>query len=269
MLNLRPGETLRELAGEPSLILGGPRALLMQIAHPKIAAGVMQHSDFRQRPWKRLWHTLDAVVMIVFGDERQAREAIAATRRTHDRIQGRIPERAGRCRPGARYSAHDAGAQAWVLCTLADTTEVVFERFVRPLHASEKRALWRDWRLVGRRFGTPARALPEGYEAYREYLEQTLEGDELEVTAVTRALAESVSRPRVPFLPRAAWTPAVSLTTALLPQRMREWYGLAWGVRQRTDAFLWTQANRAAWRLTPRARRRIPRVYATLRRAIG
>ena len=35
-------------------MLGGGRALLMQVAHPLVAAGVAEHSGYREDPWKRL-----------------------------------------------------------------------------------------------------------------------------------------------------------------------------------------------------------------------
>jgi len=109
---------LRRVAGEPALLLGGPRALLLQLAHPKIAAAVAEHSDFRERPWLRLWRTLDPLVLLVFGTEHQRQRALASVARTHDRVRGRLPGSAGRWRAGAAYSAHDRAAQAWVLMDL-------------------------------------------------------------------------------------------------------------------------------------------------------
>ena len=57
------------------LLLGGPRALLMQIAHPSVAAGVADHSDFPAEPYRRLWRTMDAMLRVSFGDSEQSREA--------------------------------------------------------------------------------------------------------------------------------------------------------------------------------------------------
>jgi uncharacterized protein (DUF2236 family) len=52
---LRPGvfeenSITRRVNRENILLLGGGRALLMQLAHPKVAAGVDDHSDFRLHP---------------------------------------------------------------------------------------------------------------------------------------------------------------------------------------------------------------------------
>src|SRR5438270_738156 len=55
-----PDAIVRRVDSEPVLLLGGGRALLMQLAHPSVAAGVADHSDFRRDPMSRLQRTLDA-----------------------------------------------------------------------------------------------------------------------------------------------------------------------------------------------------------------
>jgi uncharacterized protein (DUF2236 family) len=259
------GPVLRRVAGEPALLLGGPRALLLQLAHPKIAAAVAAHSDFRARPWLRLWRTLDPLVLLVFGSESQRLRALARVARTHDRVRGRLSEAAGRFAAGAAYSAHDRAAQAWVLLTLADTAELVFERFVRGFHPNEREALWSDWRALGLAFGIPRRLLPERYAGYRAALHETLASDLLAVGPEARALAAAVLRPKLPLLPAAVWEPAVRLTTALLPPRLREAYGLRLGARERLESALWTRSQRLTWRFVPRARRALPRLYCMAR----
>ena len=52
---------IRRIACESVLMLGGPRALLMQAAHPLVAAGIVDHSRFRQDPWRRLARTMAAL----------------------------------------------------------------------------------------------------------------------------------------------------------------------------------------------------------------
>jgi uncharacterized protein (DUF2236 family) len=46
----RDGGWLRRVASEQVVLLGGGRALLLEVAHPLVAAGVAQHSDFRRDP---------------------------------------------------------------------------------------------------------------------------------------------------------------------------------------------------------------------------
>src|SRR5437764_11243732 len=96
---------IRRVNGEGVLLLGGGRALLMQLAHPSVAAGVADHSDFRRDPMSRLQRTLDATNTIVFGSEEQARQTAAAIQRVHDTVTG----------PG--YRANDPDLLLWVHAT--------------------------------------------------------------------------------------------------------------------------------------------------------
>ncbi|MEP7216937.1 MAG: oxygenase MpaB family protein, partial [Anaerolineaceae bacterium] len=74
---------------EAMLLLGaGPRALLLQIAHPAVAAGVDEHSDFRADPWRRLAGTLRSYLTIVYGSGSVARAEIRRLNRLHTGIVG-------------------------------------------------------------------------------------------------------------------------------------------------------------------------------------
>src|SRR5437016_12682086 len=72
---------------ENVLLLGGGRALLMQLAHPMVAAGVDEHSDFRIRPMYRLRRTIRMVMAIVFGDRDTALAAARSVNRVHGRVE--------------------------------------------------------------------------------------------------------------------------------------------------------------------------------------
>src|SRR5918996_341671 len=84
----------RELA----LLLGGGRALLLQVAHPLVAAGVAAHSDYRRDPWKRLEGTMNAVWAVVFGSRAQADRSAPRVRAVHSRVNGHTAT-------GVQYSA--------------------------------------------------------------------------------------------------------------------------------------------------------------------
>ena len=76
------------------LLLGGGRALLMQLAHPLVAAAVAEHSGFQADPFARLQRTLEASFIIVFGTIEEAHEAAASVRAVHERVVGRrLPRR--------------------------------------------------------------------------------------------------------------------------------------------------------------------------------
>src|SRR3954468_5643701 len=44
--------------------------LLLQVAHPTVAAGVREHSDFKSDPWGRLWRPLDYAHLLLYGGAR-------------------------------------------------------------------------------------------------------------------------------------------------------------------------------------------------------
>src|SRR2546430_4765331 len=86
---------------EGVLLLGGGRALILQVAHPLVAAGVAEHSNYRDDPWGRLYRTLDLTTKIVFGSTHTAEEAAARIRHVHKRVHGVTREAGGPSPPRA------------------------------------------------------------------------------------------------------------------------------------------------------------------------
>src|SRR6476646_10466227 len=115
------GSITRRINRENVLLLGGGRALLMQLAHPKVAAGVDEHSDFRSHPIRRLRRTILMTMAIVFGDRDTALSAARTVNQVHARVKGRD------------YRALDPELLLWVYATLADTALVTYETFVQRL----------------------------------------------------------------------------------------------------------------------------------------
>lgn len=75
-----PGSVSWRVNRDQLMLLGGGRALLLQLAHPKVAAGVFEHSDFRDDPMKRLRRTLDATLALIFGTTEEAGRAARGIR---------------------------------------------------------------------------------------------------------------------------------------------------------------------------------------------
>jgi uncharacterized protein (DUF2236 family) len=63
-----PESVIRRIGNSPvTPLLGGGTAVLLQVAHPLVAVGVAEHSDFRRDLWSRLGRTLRALYLITFG----------------------------------------------------------------------------------------------------------------------------------------------------------------------------------------------------------
>jgi uncharacterized protein (DUF2236 family) len=223
----------RRVNRENILLLGGGRALLMQLAHPKVAAGVDEHSDFRAHPIRRLRRTIRMTMAIVFGDRETALAAARGVNQVHAKVQG--PD----------YRALDPDLLLWVYTTLADTALVTYEAFVQRLLPHEREEFHQEFKLLGGLLGIPADRFPGTARDFDAYLEQMVSTGPVRVNARARELAEQVMRPRVRLLPGPVMIPLNLVTTGLLPPALREQYGLPWGPCQQ-------RAYRLALKAVPR-----------------
>jgi uncharacterized protein (DUF2236 family) len=219
---------IRRIGGESVLMLGGGRALLMQAAHPLVAAGIVQHSDYRARTWQRLARTMSALYTIVFGTRPEADRAGEAVQAVHASVHGRLATAVGAFEAGTPYSASDPELMMWVHATLVDTGLVMHEAYVAPLSRADREAFYRDMTVVARVFGIPVRVIPRTLREFEAYRRERLEGSELCVGADARAVAASVLDPPVPSLARPVLRSLNLATVGLLPPPLREKYDLAW-----------------------------------------
>ena len=213
------------MAGEPRAhrVHGGGRALLLQVAHPLVAAGVEQHSNYEADPWGRLYGTLDTVIKIVFGDAQRSEEAAARLRRRHDRVKGVSED-------GVAYDAHDPELLLWVWATLVDTARLLYERCVRPLSDEERERYYQEQKLFAYACGVPEGACPAGHADFVAYFARTV-ADELRVTSGAQAVAHSLVDPPIPRPLRPLFAPAVLVTAGLLPPAGASGVQLRLGIR--------------------------------------
>jgi len=219
----------RRVNREAVLLLGGQRALLLQLAHPLVAAGVADHSDFLAHPLRRLWRTVDTMLRIVHGDRVAAEAAARALDAVHARVQGTLAERTAMFPSGTPYRAQDPALLLWVHATLVDSALAAYECFVRPLAADERERFHADSRIVARLLGVPEDRLPQTYASFARYVGETIAGGVLEPTPRARRLADAVLHPPLAFLPRRLADVGAVVTLGLLPPALRERYGLPWG----------------------------------------
>jgi len=224
-----PDSVIRRIGNSPvTPFLGGGAAVLLQVAHPLVAVGVTQHSDYRRDLWRRLLRTLRALYLIAFGTKPEAEEAGAAVQRVHASIRGRTHRRLGPFPAGTPYSASDPELMLWVHATLVEASLAIYTRFVHPLSRAERERYYREMSLVARLFGTPANVIPPTLADFREYFDAQIDGPTITVTEPARQVAAVILEAPLPA-PMRLFVPSHRLSTAgLLPPRLREEYGLRW-----------------------------------------
>lgn len=224
-----PESVIRQVGNSPlTPFLGGGPAVLLQVAHPLVAAGVVQHSDFERDLWRRLVRTLRALYVIAFGTKAEAERAGEVVRAVHARVAGTTKTRLGRFPAGTRYSASDPELMLWVHATLVHSSLEVYERFVRRLPREDEERYYREMSIVAQLFGTPPSVIPRSLADFSEYLTSELAGPTLSATEPARQVAAVILEADLPA-PMRVLVPAHRLATAgLLPPRLREEFGLRW-----------------------------------------
>jgi uncharacterized protein (DUF2236 family) len=248
------------------LLLGaGPRALLLQLAHPFVAAGVDEHSDFRADPWRRLQGTLRSYLTIVYGTATAARAEIRRLNGLHRSIAG------------AGYTARDPDLALWVHATLVDTTIAAYDAWLEPMPRGQRARYYAETLPIGRAFGVPVDLLPPDLDAFEFYVAAMLAPDgPIRVSPVARDLADAVLHPPLgPVVPALAAVPArfyawtLWPSIGLLPASVRADYGFRWGPIERAVS-AWLVAGWRGWRpLLPVTFRQMPQALAADRRVSG
>jgi len=226
-----PGSVAWRRASDARVALGAGPALVLQVAHPVVAAGVREFSDFERDPWGRLLRTLDYATLLVYGGPEAAARTARVTREMHRPIRGVTPD-------GRPYSALEPRAYAWVHATLVEMVVAAHAVFARPLPAVEVERLYAEWLSLGALLGVRERDLPPTWAGFRAYVDATVR-DELADSDVVQTVLRTLGRPAAPpvaLVPGAAWSVALRgpsavaglATRALLPPVLRARLGLAW-----------------------------------------
>jgi uncharacterized protein (DUF2236 family) len=217
---------LRRIHSERALALSGPRALLMQAAHPLAVAGLLAHTTALDEPYERLARTARTLSTIGFGSRADADRVAGHVRSMHRRVRGRLPAPVGPYPAGTEYRADDPELLLWVLFTLVDSALVVYRLYVGSLSRADEAAYWEDYKVVGRLFGLRDRDLPATVDDLARYRREMLDGDRLFVNDWARKRARKiVLDPPVPWAARPLLETVNFVTIALLPHQIRRQYG--------------------------------------------
>jgi len=264
-----PGGVTWTIAGERLALLAWPRAILLQLAHPLVAAGIAQHSGFRAStfaPLVRLQATVGAMRQLVFGSDDEASAVIARIRAVHDRVHGALSEGAGSHASGARYSAHDPALLLWVHATLLDSHVRILEPLLRPFTPEERDLYCREAGSFAVLLGAAIADVPTTWLQLQDYIAAEMASGRVAVGADARALSGDILRSA---LGRTVWPlqrAGELVTIGSLPPAIRNGYGFDWTdarERRRQRVLAGLRAVRAA---TPDRLARWPEARRTHRR---
>ena len=241
---------------ERIVLLGWGRAILMQLAHPLVAAGVFDHSGFRGTPYaaaSRLYHTVHAMLSLTFGDHVSRESTLEVIRAIHRRVNGVLPEASGPYASGTRYSAEDPALVLWVHATLIDSVLLVYEQLVAPLTAAERDEYCAEAFPIAVALAASEDEVPRTWADLRAYLERMYASNAIVVGRQGRELASAVLSPSGGWLVAPATWVNRMITIGLLPSQIRQQYAMTWTPRHERTVARLVSALRMTRRLLPDA----------------
>jgi uncharacterized protein (DUF2236 family) len=251
----RGGVTWR-ISGDTRLFGASGYALLLQVAHPSVGAGVSEHSNFKEDPWGRLLRTLDYTTSMVYGGPDLAFEVGRRVREMHKQIKGVRPD-------GERYHALEPGPYAWVHATLAEAIIRAHRLFCSPqLTAAEVDEFWAEWLKMGRLIGVRDGDLPTDWGDLLTYFDAMVH-EQLQHTEAAQDVLDSLLSPTAPPLPWmreglwkvASWPSSRAgalATIGMLPPELRGRLGLEWNRSKQRRFNLLSAMSRRARPVMPR-----------------
>jgi uncharacterized protein (DUF2236 family) len=216
-----PDSVTWRIHADPCMLVGGLRALMIQALNPRAMAAVADHSGFRADPWGRLRRTAEYVTTTTFGDTAAAELAGARVRAIHDRISG-VDAHTGR-----PYDANEPELLAWIHNVEVDSFLAAYRAYGGRLSAADADRYVAENVRVAELVGLRAADVPHSVAALQAYLAAApMEAS----VAARRALPVLVAPPSPGTVPgfRAFWTALVVGAVAIMPERARRAYGLAW-----------------------------------------
>jgi uncharacterized protein (DUF2236 family) len=229
---LGPTSLLWQLGMPRTALLLAGRALLLQVMHPVIGAGVRDFSDFRSDPWGRLDRTLTSLQVQLFGGARAVSEA-HRLRELHKSIRGTGFD-------GARYTALQPEAYAWVHLSNFDTLLSFHRWFGRRLSKEEQERAFAEWKQAGRVLGIHDRQMPGDVAEFRTYvsemIQHTLRANDTARDVLDSLRLKDVAPPPGAFLPKPLWRVMRpggrqllhDTTVGTLPAPLRGQLGMQW-----------------------------------------
>lgn len=266
-MELDPRSFLWRYAGDQRLGFSGLSAGILQLMHPGLGAGVVEHSAFFTEPWDRIQRSIPEIIGVIYDAEPEVTGH--RVRDYHKTIKGTDDQ-------GRKYSALKPETFWWAHATFQFSVEQLIDRFSRrDLTPEDRETLYREGLEWYRRYGVSARPVPADYAAFTQqwnhYCSEVLELTPAAERAVDMALHDKVNMPYLPWwsrpIQREVLTPLFRLTAiGGLPPTVRTRFGIPFGVADTLrlkSLELWVRQN---WWLMPRQLRWAPRAAAGWKR---
>ena len=199
-----------------TMMVGGIAALLLQMLHPAVLAGVWDHSDFRKDMHGRLRRTARFIAVTTYGGRNEAEAAIAHVRRVHEVVTGVVPG-------GRAYAASDPELLTWVHITETLSFLDAWIRYAEPgMTMADQNRYFAEVAVVAERLG-----VGDVPRSRAEVLDRigTMRS-QLRADARTREVARLILRPPRPSLDAVPLTLMQRAAVDLLPGWARRMHRL-------------------------------------------
>ena len=220
-----PESVTWRIHGDPTMILGGFRALILQAVHPLVMAGFDDNSFFRGDPWGRLRRTGDWVSTVTYGTTAEAQKAGRRLRRLHASLAPGVEPESGKT-----YRVDDPELLLWVHCTEVESFLTSYRRSGGRLRRGDGDRYVAEMTASAKLVGIPAAMVPSSEADVADYYRSVR--PDLRVTAVAfRNVLWGFAPPMPAWVryatpARPAWATLVGIAAAMLPPWARRLYGL-------------------------------------------
>lgn len=261
-----PGSLLWKYLGDRRTLLFLGRTGLMQNMHPAVGAALIDHSNFFDDPWGRLFRSVPQIAGMIYDEG-----AVSQTQRVRDFHK----DLKGTDSRGYRYHALNPDVYWWTHVTFIETIIAMNKFFGTPLSATEKDQLVAEGVTWWRRYGLSDRVAIDNYADFKKYWldmqDSVLEANATTDFAMSLSHQKIAAPPAVPdFLWSLTWRPSMSaqiwLSNALMPERCREILGMRWTQADEVAFLTFAQAIKLAWPLLPDRLKYLPRAWEGMQR---
>ena len=276
---LGPSSLLWRYAGDTRIAFLGGTIGLLQLMHPAIGAGVLEHSNFFEDPADRVFRSLPRILGAVY-DGPAALDTGRQVRDFHRSIRGTDAD-------GRRYHALDPDTFWWAHATFQFMAEQVVDRFDRHrLTGQEREQLYREGIEWYRRYGVSDRPVPPDRAAFQAEWDRIC-AEVLEMNDAVRFVLDTLDAPLAPLGERADMPrrlrpvadhpvvrrllahPSRIVAVGGLPAAVRERFDIAWSTADQVQLGVIERVVARTWRLLPPTVRWQPRAYEGWQRAVG